>query len=59
MTKIGDLWTVKQAASVAKVSTATIRRLIDAGKLHAVGVGQSVPIPRVKFEKSFVKGGAK
>ena len=46
-----EVCTVMEAAALARVSAATIRRLIDAGKLRAGRVGRSVRIARADLDR--------
>lgn len=46
MSRIIDVCSVKEAAAELRVSPATIRRLIGAGKLRAARIGRSVRIER-------------
>ena len=38
------IWTIKEAATFARVSQATIRRMIATGKLESFRVGRSIRI---------------
>lgn len=58
MAKSTRVYTVKEAAEVLGVSPATIRRLIDRGKLPAIRVGRSVRIERCVLEQILTKKGA-
>jgi excisionase family DNA binding protein len=59
MTKQTQFYTVQEAAELYRVSSATIRRLIDAGKMHAIRVGRSVRIDRRALERMLSSKGAK
>jgi excisionase family DNA binding protein len=51
--------TVRETASRLRVSCATIRRLIQAGKLRALRVGRSVRIEGGAFDATPKKGGVR
>jgi excisionase family DNA binding protein len=57
MPRITEVCTVKETAAIARVSPATIRRLIDAGRLPAMRVGRSVRIDRAALDRMLSKGG--
>ncbi len=56
MRKNKGVFTVDEAATVARVSPATIRRLIAAGKLDAFRVGRSIRIDRSSLRATSAKG---
>lgn len=52
-----ELITVREAAERARVSTATIRRLVAAGKLRTLRIGRSIRIDGAAFSLASTKGG--
>lgn len=52
MVSKSEVCTVREAAAAARVSQATIRRLIIFGKLKAMRIGRSVRIERCELERA-------
>jgi excisionase family DNA binding protein len=52
-------WTVVEAAIHFKVSVATIRRLIAAGKIRALRIGRSIRIDQEGLARGLMGGGAR
>lgn len=59
MVRNAEYLTVREAADWLRVSKATIRRLIDAGKMPALRVGRSIRIARTELGCKSGKGGVR
>ena len=46
-----DLLTIKEAAEQLRLSTATVHKLIEAGKIPAYRFGKATRIPKVEFDR--------
>lgn len=54
-----EVCTVAEAAAIARVSKATIRRLIAAEKLRAARVGRSIRVNRRALVQLLTQGGGR
>lgn len=59
MARLLEVCTVAEAATAARVSKATIRRLIVAKRLRASRIGRSIRIDRHALEQMLTRGGGR